>query len=971
MFEYCLLSSPNSGGFKASKLVFDNEVIVIADPSWDGESFTDVDFMESVISNTHLILLSHSTPQYIGGYALLCSKFEALMASIPVYSTVAVSQLGRVASIEFYRGRGFLGPVANATLEVSDIDEYFDRITLIKYSQNVSVLDNRVTLSAFNSGHSLGGSFWFLTKRSERVIYAPGWNQSKDSFLNGAQFLSATTGNAHSSLSRPTAFITGSELGSTLSHKKRVEKILTLVDATLANGGAVLLPVNISGRFLEVLHLIDHHLAAIQGAAFPVYFLSYSGTKVLNHASGLSDWMASNILKDYEGMQNDDKSFMNTSFDPSKVDLLLDPSELTRFPGPKIVFASGMEMENGDLSARALSLLCLDEKTTIILTEKNTGPNKGSLASQLYSEWFNIVSRNNSGFVEDGTPVPLEKTIPATHFLEETPLKGNELLAYRAEVANRRHQKTLSKMKSKRALNLLQADIQSDDEDDEDRDIDDDDMSLDVFIPTNENTGQNHSKSNANGAQISLERDTQGSPSAGTIDTFDSKKMIAEEIVSGTSTLNVLQNSHSALTIDENYITDFILEKIDQNKPVDFRITAKFRPRQAMFPTLSSKRKKIDDYGEVIDIKQFKKEDDQNINSRLIFESKKKFAEGRGKEWGHVDGRREKNSNDRDRSLSDNKLTPQQVLNNEILRRYLDTLDTPVKRSKMSRRSGITIRCGLAFVDFSGYSDARSMNLVIHSLRPSHLIILPDFSYDDRLKPAMNGADIVSKAHMRSNKNIPDVHQVTETSGALSKLTGFFSKNRQKPSISSEMQVNVALPNFPIEVSKNGRSLGSIEFETSLDDDLWSSLNWRSIDEKYKVAHVVGTFDASTKKSDGISKRGLGERSLLFTLRDACASDSLHESSLKPPLNEDGSKMAIGTIRMPELKKNLKRLGFEAEFKGEGTLVVEETIAIRKLDTSDGGGSAADLGDIIIDGQVGPTYYKVRNCVRSMLAFVQ
>lgn len=969
MFEFCLLSSPNSGGFKASKLVFDNEVNVIADPSWDGESLTDVDFMESIISTTHLILLSHSTPEYIGGYALLCSKFETLMAAIPVYSTVAVSQLGRVATIEFYRGRGFLGPVANAPLEISDVDEYFDRITLIKYSQNVSVLDNRVTLSAFNSGHSLGGSFWLVTKRSERVIYAPGWNQSKDSFLNGAQFLSATTGNAQSSLSRPTAFITGSELGSTLSHKKRVEKILTLVDATLANGGAVLLPVNISGRFLEVLHLIDHHLAAIQGAAIPVYFLSYSGTKVLNYASGLSDWMTSSIMKDYEGVQNDEKSFMNTSFDPSKVDLLIDPSELTRFPGPKIVFASGMEMENGDLSARALSLLCLDEKTTIILTEKSSRPNKGSLASQLYSEWFNIVSRNNSGFVEDGTPVPLEKNIPATQFLEESLLKGNELLAYRAEVADRRHQKTLSKMKSKRALNLLQADIQSDDEDDEDRDIDDDDILLDNFVSTNENVGQDSSKSDANGSQSPLKRDTQEPPSAGTIESIGSKEIIAEKTVSGASTLKVQQNAHSALTIDENYITDFILEKIDQNKPVDFRITAKFRPRQAMFPALSSKRKKIDDYGEVIDTKKFKKEDDQNINSRLIFESKKKFAESRGKEWGHVDGRREKNPNDRERSMSDNKLTPQQILNNDILRRYLDTLDTPVKRTRMSRRSGITIRCGLAFVDFSGFSDARSMNLVIYSLRPSHLIILPDFCYDDRLMPAMNGADIVSKAHMRSN--IPSVHQAPESSGALNKLTGFFSKKTQKPSASSEMQVNVALPNVPIEVSKNGRSLGSIEFETSLDDDLWSGLNWRSIDEKYKVAHVLGTFDVSTKKSEGNSKRGLGERSLLFTLRDARASESLHESSQRPPLNEDGSKMAIGNIRMPELKKNLKRLGFEAEFKGEGTLVVEETIAIRKLDTFDGGGSAADLGDIIIDGQVGPTYYKVRNCVQSMLAFVQ
>lgn len=966
MFDYCLLSLSSRGGFKASKLVFDNEVQVIADPSWDGNDVNDVDFMEQFLKGINLILLSHSTPEFIGGYALLCSKFESLMAAIPVYSTVAVSQLGRVSTVEFYRAKGLLGPVAQAMFEVSDIDEYFDKIILIKYSQNVSVLDNRLTLSAYNAGHSLGGSFWLISKRSERIIYAPGWNQSRDSFLNNAQFLSGATGNAHSSLSRPTAFITGSELGSTLSHKRRVEKILNLVDATLANGGAVLFPVTISGRFLEILHLIDHHLAAIQGAAIPVYFLSYSGTKVLNYASGLSDWMASNIMKDHEGFQSEDKAFFGTSFDPSKVDLLIDPSELTRFPGPKIVFASGVEMEDGDLSTKALSLLCLDEKTTIILTEKGALLNKDSLSSQLYSEWHNLVSQKNAGVVEDGTPVPIEKHIPANFFFDELSLKGTELSTFQAEVSGRRHQKALSKMKSKRALNLLHSSIQSDDSDEDDEEMENDNLSDDVDEVSLDNLSSkisniNHSdlkdivgdmvdpghhiiqaKSPKN--EFSIASSTGG-------DTYQSSRLAAQP--------NVL----SVSTIDESYITDFILERCENNKPVDFRITTRFRPRQAMFPILGSKRKKVDDYGEVIDPKRFRKEDEQNVNSRLISESKKKFEEGHGREWGNVDGRRERNRNDRERFLVDSKLTPQQVLNNDILRKYLDTTFNPIKRVRMTRRAGIVIRCGLAFIDFSGYADARSMNLVISSLRPSHLIILPDNSFMDGLQPGIDGAALVAKAHIRTT-SAEGFSGSTLPSEIVMKLSSFFSQKSLKSSIAAEMQVSVAKPNTPIEVGKTGHSVSTGEFEISIDDNLWAELNWRSIDKKYKVAYVSGLFDVCAKPSDNGAENA-SESIVLIDLKAASAS----QDSIELCGNDHEGKQAIGLIRMPELKKKLKILGFEAEFKGEGTLVVEDAIAVRKSDAYDSGDTG--LGDIIIDGQVGPTYYKVRKCIRSMLAYVQ
>ena len=56
------------------------------------------------------------------------------------------------------------------------------------------------------------------------------------------------------------------------------------------------------------------------------------------------------------------------------------------------------------------------------------------------------------------------------------------------------------------------------------------------------------------------------------------------------------------------------------------------------------------------------------------------------------------------------------------------------------------------------------------------------------------------------------------------------------------------------------------------------------------------------------------------------------------------------------------------EFKGEGTLVVNNALAIRKV--AYGSLESDDSGDIVIDGNAGPLYYKVKECIRGMLAYV-
>lgn len=945
MFTFTLLTpGALDFSFKASLMVFDDEVRVLADPGWNGKNPDDALFMEKYLSEVDLILLSHSTPEFISGYILLCMKFPSLMSAIPVYATVAVSQLGRVSTVEYYRSNGHLGPLQSAFLEVSDVDEWFDKIHLVKFFQNINALENKLVLTAYNAGHTLGGAFWQISKRLEKIVYAPTWNNSKDSFLNSASFLSPTTGNPIPSLTRPSALITSTELGSSMSHKKRTEKFLLLVDATLARGGAVLLPTTISGRFLELLHLVDDHLANLQGAAIPVYFLSYSGTKVLSYAANLLDWMSSQLIKEYEGIAAEDRAYSRVPFEPSKVDLLLDPHELIRLPGPKIVFASGLNFGDGDLSSQALQLICQDEKTTIILTEKSLFADETTVTSDLYKEWYNLASAKNGGVSEDGIPVPLEKSISLSSWTREEPLKDSELAAFKDKVAHHRRQKLLAKVRDKKNQNLLKADLSDDSSSDDDEATSDEEAE-------------------------DQKLDSEAIPSIAT--------------AGRQADVTVALNSH------EVFVTDYILENLDANKPVDIRVTYKLKPRQAMFPfSTSAKKRKFDDYGEVIDVKNFQRSDDNSANSKLIMESKKNFELSDKGKWGDNDfnserGGRRNRGGQNGKQDNANKLTPQEVLNNLILQKSLDTLFKPVKRVPLgvasalaSRKMDLKIRCGLSFVDLSGIVDMRSLSLIVSLLRPYNLVLLPDFRFANSFENEPNGLAIVEKAFreqqdaMTSKVNQESVLSTSRFNLLASSRRGF------SQALAVGMNIFVALENTPAQVGSGGHGKGISDFEVQLDEELAASLVWQKIDGSYRVAQVQGEVDLydpqHTPKGLQTVDKLLNSTTKLLLKSVLAESAKLHRAKQREEESASSditkSKLAIGNIRLPELKKRLMTRNLNAEFKGEGTLVVNDTVAIRKVAFNNIQGD--DTGDIIIDGQICALYYEVKDCIREMLAYI-
>ncbi|KAI5966194.1 uncharacterized protein KGF55_000503 [Candida pseudojiufengensis] len=968
MFAFSLLTpGENDHSFKAGLLSFDNKYNILADPSWNGEDPSIIDFLEKDLKNVSAILISHSGVSYISGLILLVTKYPNLIANIPVYSTLPVNQLGRISTVEYYRSQGILGPILTNLIELDEIDYWFDKFKIIKYQQNITICDGKVSITPYNSGHSLGGAFWLIVKKIDRIIYAPSWNHSRDSFLNSANFINSSSGNIQVSLLRPTAFITSANLGSPMSHKKRCEKFLQLVDATLSNGGSAIIPTSVTSRFLEVFHLVDEHL---KGAPIPVYFLSYTGTRVLSYASNLLDWMSSNFNKNWNNA--DDSSSNNTNFlpfNPSKVDLVMDPNEIIQIPGSKIIFCSGVDLRHGDLSSKIFSYLCNDEKTTVILTEKPSNDDSAGLSRTLYNDWKKL-TEERTGKVVDGTAVPLEKIVDLSDWTIEEEATGNELIEFQDKITKKRKEKLMAKVRDQKIQNLLNADTRLDVEDSSD----DDEIE---------------------------ENEENAAKRAGEI--YDSISKTEKQQASTTKEVDELIQH-------EAFMMENIKNSFEKHLPIDIRITHKLKPRQAMFPFFH-KRIQIDDYGQVINAKDFEKTDEVS-NAKIIMEGKKKFDEKRRNKH------RDKDHNKQKEMIK--KITPQEQVNQNLLTKYLDTLTHPVKRVKISERSNsqtqLRIRCGLAFVDLAGLVDMRSLSIIIQSIKPYNLILLPDEINQkqsgnlEQIETFFNSQQIEQK--IENNKK-----QIINGSRYLSLANlrdGLLSA--ASPFSSGKMNIAIAEDNEAIKIGNDSETdgvngndvIGVNNFEITLDDQLVSTLKWKPIGENYKVAKVFGELELvntrdeednhgqndespqlkkrksdiknylnsdtqlNLKQTSSIISTNLSENSL-----EAKILETLQDSKLAQIISKNVPKLAIGNVKLPDLKKKLQSQNFFVEFKSDGTLVVNDSLAIRKIAYGGSSGTSSSIadvddenGDIVIDGNIGPLYYKVKDCIRDMLAYV-
>ncbi|KAJ3122710.1 cleavage and polyadenylation specificity factor subunit 2 [Physocladia obscura] len=368
------------------------------------------------------VLLSHADQAHLGGYAYAHAK---LGLTCPAIASIPVHDLGRLAARETVHDcratRDF------ALYNTEDINAAFENITALRYSQphNLGGKGKGITVTAFQAGHSLGGTIWKIKTSTDEIIYAVDYNHQMERHL-GRTVLNAKE------LERPSLLITdayNAQYNFLPSQEKRPLRDSAFFDnisATLFSGGNVLIPVTSTTRALELTFLLeDFWTKSVEcSQKFPIiYFLSPQSSRIIHAAKRTLEWMGTGIAK-LLTMQD-----RKVPFDFTYVKYIQNLSEIEQSSVPKVIFASSASLEPGSYSRRLFFEWCKGELNLVLLPDRG---DPETLLRRVYDEWMAVPKLN------EAVAVNLNFEVSFAQESHRVPLEGNELADYlRAETAKK------------------------------------------------------------------------------------------------------------------------------------------------------------------------------------------------------------------------------------------------------------------------------------------------------------------------------------------------------------------------------------------------------------------------------------------------------------------------------------------------------------------------------------------------------
>ena len=443
MFNFTPLSGAQSASCASQSLLeLDGGVKVLIDVGWD-ESFEveKLRNLEKHVPTLSIVLLTHATVAHLAAFAHCCKHFP-LFTRIPIYATTPVISLGRTLLQDLYSSTPLAATIIPGTthsdssvaypksstgedeshilLEKPTNDEiatYFSLIHPLKYSQPHQPLPspfspplNGLTITAYNAGHTLGGTIWHIQHGLESIVYAVDWNQARENILAGAAWLGgAGAGGAEviEQLRKPTALICSSRGAERVAiaggRSKRDELLMDMIKSAIAKGGTVLIPTDSSARVLELAYLLEHEWRKEAGDQHSVlygaglYLCSKNIGATMRYARSMLEWMDDSIIREFEAvagvveklennlkrrkkLEAEEKPIMPAGpFDfewtrlvekKSQVQAILKEKMLVDSkPVGKVILASDSSLEWG-FSRDVLREIAKDDRNLIILTEK-------------------------------------------------------------------------------------------------------------------------------------------------------------------------------------------------------------------------------------------------------------------------------------------------------------------------------------------------------------------------------------------------------------------------------------------------------------------------------------------------------------------------------------------------------------------------------------------------------------------------
>ena len=759
-------------------------------------------------------------------------------------------------------------------------------------------------------------------------MYAVDWNQVRENVLSGAAWLGGFgAGGAEviEQLRKPTALICstkGAEKNPLAGGRsKRDDLLLEMIRTSISKGGTVLIPTDTSARVLELAYLLDHawrREATNQGSPFQsanLYLASRNVGATMRYAGSMLEWMDENVVKEFEASatnpsnrqhnRTDSKQMRNNQDTPNKgskppenasgpfdfanLKLIERKSQVEKIlanKAAKVILASDTSMEWG-FSKDILRHIASESANLILLTQDYGVESVTDVQDLGKTLWGWYQERSDGVAMEIGSDGQrLEQVHTGGRDLRivearRSALEGKELLIYQQYLATQRQFQTTLQANGGTSLEI-----------------------------SNDAIDETSSTSSSSSDQSDPERQGKALNISTTLAHGNRNKLNTAKQAVGVNAL------------------------LHQPNMYDYDVRDK-KGREAMFP-FTTKRRRGDDFGELIRPEDYLRAEERdevdgqdmrgvgagketrmgqkrkwedpgqsNGNGRRfsLGAGKRRRLEGSSREDGPFRGTSHEKDNNSNEPLQDEVSEDSDSEVEEL----------PLGPSKLTFDT-VTVQANLriAYVDFAGIHDQRSLSMLIPLIQPRKVIF------------------------------------VGGTTSETSWLAEDYRKKLRSRSVQSDEEAteDIFCPRIGETVSA---SMDTNAWTVKLSEALVRRLHWQNV-RGLGVVTLMGQLAASVAPENLLLEASKPKRQkLLKGEAETLTSDDVPVASkqaleLPPTLDILPASMVaatrsvaqplhVGDLRLADLRKLLQSAGHMAEFRGEGTLLIDDLIAVRKSGT--------------------------------------
>ena len=679
----------------------------------------------------------------------------------------------------------------------------------------------------------------------------------------------------------------------------------------------MLIPVDSSARVLEMAYLMEHawraDATAENGGALKsakLYLAGRNMSSTMRYARSMLEWMDDSIIQEFEAFAEDQRRINGANdskrpggpFDFKYLRLLERKAQIAKLLSQdtdnvetegRVILASDTSIDWG-FSKDLLKGLAKDSRNLVILTDrpglaKDDAP---SIARTLWKWWKE--RRDGASVEQTSCGDNLEFVYGGGRTLEiregrRQALEADELTIYQQWLATQRQLQATQQAGGSGALESS-------------GDIVDD--------------ASSESSSDSEGE----DGEQQG------------KALNVSATLGQTGRKNVVLR-------DEDLGVNILTKK---KGVYDFDTRGK-KGRERSFP-LAMRRKRADDFGEIIRPEDFlraeEKEEDGAEGGHLSADDDKL---GKKRKWDdvakNVSGPNKRAQTGRaDAADDDGQATADGFVADELDNVEDAEPDEPTGPSKLVYTTeSVTANLRIAFVDFSGLHDKRSLNMLIPLIQPRKLILVGG-----------NEEETMALA--------------TDCRAALGGEGG-------------DRVVDVFTPGVGVSVDA---SVDTNAWVVKLADPLVKKLKWQNVKglgivtiSGQLLAQALSQEPEPPKDEEASNKRQKTDNTAVALASSAANSAGLPVLDVVPSNLVSASRSAaqplhVGDLRLADLRRAMQSANHTAEFRGEGTLVVDGTVAVRK--TAEGRIEVESVG-LPIGGRRS-TLYEVKRVIYDNLAVV-